>query len=74
LKKELGSDYDVREFHFNKDVADGLTKDFSGKQTDISNALHQLNERFANQNIGAVCWLPTAFTTRATIRNMRQKF
>ncbi|MDR3694358.1 hypothetical protein [Mucilaginibacter sp.] len=54
LKKELGNDYDVREFHFNKDVADGLTKDFSGKQTDISSALHQLNERFVNQNIGAV--------------------
>jgi hypothetical protein len=54
FKTQLGSDYDVREFHFNKNVADGLTKDFSGKQTDISNALHQLNERFANQNIGAV--------------------
>jgi len=54
LKKELGGDYDVREFHFNRDVTDGLTKDFTGKQTDISNALHQLNDRFVNQNIGAV--------------------
>lgn len=54
LKNQLGGDYDVREFHFNRDVADGLTKDFSGKQTDISNALKQLNDRFVNQNIGAV--------------------
>ena len=44
----------MREFHFNRDVADGLTKDFIGKQTDISNALKQLNDRFVNQNIGAV--------------------
>lgn len=54
LKNQLGGDYDVREFHFNRDVADGLTKDFIGKQTDISNALKQLNDRFVNQNIGAV--------------------
>ncbi|HEY8781143.1 MAG TPA: hypothetical protein VIM16_05985 [Mucilaginibacter sp.] len=54
LKKELGSDYDVREFHFNREVADGLTKSFTGKQTDISKALRQLNDRFVNQNIGAL--------------------
>ncbi|BAU55911.1 hypothetical protein [Mucilaginibacter gotjawali] len=66
LKKELGSDYDVREFHFNKDVADGLTKDFSGKQTDIANALHQLNERFVNQNIGAVVLATDGLYNRGT--------
>jgi len=54
LKNELGTDYDVREFHFNRDIADGLTKDLNGKQTDISKALHQLNDRFVNQNIGAM--------------------
>jgi hypothetical protein len=54
LKNELGNDYDVREFHFNRDVADGLTKNFDGKQTDISKALHQLNDRFVNQNTGAL--------------------
>jgi hypothetical protein len=54
LKKQLGADYDVREFHFNRDVADSLTKVFTGKQTDISGALKQLNDRFVNQNIGAV--------------------
>jgi hypothetical protein len=54
LKKELGADYDVQEFHFNGELANGLTKDFNGRQTNISNALHQLNERFVNQNIGAI--------------------
>ncbi|MDB4904154.1 MAG: hypothetical protein JWQ63_3435 [Mucilaginibacter sp.] len=54
LKKELGNEYDVQEFHFNRDLADGLTKTFNGKQTDISNTLHQLNARFVNQNIGVL--------------------
>jgi len=54
LKSELGSDYDVQEFHFDKDIDGGLSKSFNGKQTDISNALHQLNDRFVNQNTGAL--------------------
>ncbi len=54
LKSQLGDEYNVQEFHFNRDVADGLTKDFNGRQTDISKALHQLNERFVNQNTGAL--------------------
>ena len=54
LKKELGSDYNVQDFHFNRDLENGLTKNLTGKQTDISNALHQLNERYVNQNIGAI--------------------
>ncbi len=58
LKTLLGDGYDVREFHFSHDLADGLTDKYNGKQTDISNALHQLNDRFVNQNIGALV-LPT---------------
>jgi len=54
LKKQLGDQYDVQEFHFSRDVGPGLTRDFSGKQTDISKALRQLNDRFVNQNIGAL--------------------
>jgi hypothetical protein len=54
LKKELGNEYDVQEFHFNRDLTDALTKTFDGKQTNISNALNQLNARFVNQNIGAL--------------------
>ena len=54
LKEQLGDNYNVQEFHFDKELAAGLTKAFKGKQTDLSNALHQLNDRFVNQNIGAL--------------------
>jgi hypothetical protein len=54
LKQELGDDYDVQEFNFSKDLNNGLSAKFNGKQTDISNALYQLNNRFVNQNIGAL--------------------
>jgi len=54
LKSQLGDGYDVHEFHFSHDLADGLTDKFDGKQTDISAALRQLNDRFTNQNIGAL--------------------
>jgi hypothetical protein len=54
LKNELGDDYEVHAFHFDKDLKDSLSDKFNGRQTDISNALHQLNERFVNRNIGAL--------------------
>jgi len=54
LKSALGDGYDVREFHFSKDLADGFSKAYNGKQTDMAAALRQLNDRFVNQNIGAV--------------------
>ncbi|WP_454801024.1 hypothetical protein [Mucilaginibacter phyllosphaerae] len=54
LKKQLGNDYEVHEFHFDKDLKDGLSTTYAGGQTDISTALHQLNDRFVNRNIGAL--------------------
>ncbi len=54
LKGLLGDGYDVHEFHFSHDLAEGLTTKYDGKQTDISYALRQLNDRFVNQNIGAL--------------------
>lgn len=54
LKRQLGDQYNVQEFHFDKELDTGLTKTFNGKQTDISQALHQLDDRFVNQNIGAL--------------------
>lgn len=54
LKQELGDKYDVQEFFFDKNLHPGLSKSFTGKQTDIAGALHQLNDRFTNQNIGAL--------------------
>ncbi|WPU93267.1 hypothetical protein SNE25_28505 [Mucilaginibacter sabulilitoris] len=54
LKQQLGDEYDVQEFNFSKNLNNGLSNKFTGKQTDIANALRQLNNRFVNQNIGAL--------------------
>ncbi len=54
LKNNLGDDYDVREFHFDKNLSVNLSDSLNGKQTDISAALQTLNNRFGNENIGAV--------------------
>ncbi|MFD0792597.1 hypothetical protein ACFQZX_03150 [Mucilaginibacter litoreus] len=54
LQKQLGDKYEVQESHFDKTLHNNLDFSFSGKQTDISNALHQLNDRYINRNIGAV--------------------
>jgi len=54
LKQQLGEKYDVREFNFSRDLKDSLSAKFNGKQTNISSAINGLNERFVNQNIGAL--------------------
>ncbi|MFD1255671.1 hypothetical protein ACFQ3S_02580 [Mucilaginibacter terrae] len=54
LKKVLGKDYEVREFNFDHDLHTGLSTGYQGKQTNIASAIHQLSERFVNQNIGAL--------------------
>ncbi len=54
LKQQLGDGYEVHEFNFGHDLGNGLSKSFNAKQTNIANALHQLNDRYVNQNIGAV--------------------
>ncbi|MGV8879352.1 MAG: hypothetical protein ACOH2A_10000 [Sphingobacteriaceae bacterium] len=54
LKQTLGDDYDVREFHFNAGLREGLPANFTGKQTAISTALSALYNQFSNQNIGAL--------------------
>ncbi|NHA07908.1 VWA domain-containing protein [Mucilaginibacter sp. HC2] len=54
LKQQLGDQYDVQEFNFSKELTNGLSDKFNGKQTDIAGALQQLNNRFVNQNIGAL--------------------
>ncbi|MBS7563997.1 hypothetical protein KHS38_06230 [Mucilaginibacter sp. Bleaf8] len=54
LKKALGDEYDVREFNFDQALHTGLSGMFNGRQTNISTAVRELNERFVNQNIGAL--------------------
>ncbi|MGI4729373.1 MAG: hypothetical protein ACRYGB_12430, partial [Janthinobacterium lividum] len=43
-----------REFHFDKNLHNNFSDSLNGKQTDISAAFQTLNNRFDNQNIGAV--------------------
>lgn len=54
LKKLLGNDYEVREFNFDRGLHNGLATNYQGKQTNIATAVHELSERFVNQNIGAL--------------------
>jgi hypothetical protein len=54
LKEQLGDNYDVREFNFDHSLNNGLSSTFNGKQTNISAVLKLLNDRFVNQNIGAM--------------------
>ena len=54
LKQELGDKYEVQEFNFDGKLHNGLSNKFDGRQTNISSALSQLNDRFVNQNIGAL--------------------
>jgi hypothetical protein len=54
LKQQLGEGYEVQEFNFGHDLSNGLSKTFNSKQTNIAAALRQLNDRFVNQNIGAL--------------------
>ncbi|MFD2326336.1 hypothetical protein [Mucilaginibacter galii] len=54
LKKLLGNDYEVREFNFDRNLHNGLSTSYQGKQTNIAAAIHELNERFVNQNVGAL--------------------
>jgi len=54
IKTSLGDNYEVHEFNFDKGLNNGLSNKFNGKQTNIAAALKQLNERYVNQNIGAI--------------------
>lgn len=54
LRSSLGDNYEVHEFNFDHTLHNGLSNKFNGKQTDIASALKQLNERYVNQNIGAL--------------------
>jgi hypothetical protein len=54
IKTALGDNYEVHEFNFDRTLHDALSNKFNGKQTNISAALKALDDRYVNQNIGAV--------------------
>lgn len=50
----LQADYDVVTYSFGDLVEEGLSFDFSKKQTDLAALLEELYDRYSNRNIGAV--------------------
>ena len=54
FEKDLSADYDLRTFHFDSEIKEGLKTTFDGNQTDISKLFEQVNDQFSNRNIGAI--------------------
>ncbi len=51
---ELSARYDVRMLSFTSTVSDSMDYRFNGKETDIANALDEVNKRYYGKNLGAV--------------------
>ncbi|MBK9358967.1 MAG: VWA domain-containing protein [Bacteroidales bacterium] len=54
LAGQLGDDFDLVRYTFGEQVIRNDSLDFSGKLTDISAFITQLNNRYYNRNLGAV--------------------
>lgn len=54
LEKELSKDFDVRRYVFDATLHEADNADFTGKSTDISNALDELQSIYRNLNVAAV--------------------
>ena len=54
LENDLSEKYEFRKYTFDKVLNDSFELNFEGKETDISQALRELNTRFVNRNVGAI--------------------
>ncbi|HEY0667547.1 MAG TPA: hypothetical protein VGD22_05175 [Sphingobacteriaceae bacterium] len=54
LEKSLGKDYEIRAFSFGDAVSDGLKFKYNARLTNITSLFHQIVDKFANRNIGAI--------------------
>lgn len=54
LRKQLSGDYEVRSYVFGNDVDETESADFSDGRTDISELFEELDNVYANRNVGAV--------------------
>ena len=57
LRATIAQKYDVRVFHFGKEIKESANKPFTQSQTNISGYLDGIYNRYYNQNIGAVITL-----------------
>ncbi|MEA3452354.1 MAG: hypothetical protein U9Q83_10695, partial [Bacteroidota bacterium] len=54
VTNDISTKFDVKNFSFDKTIYDTLSFSFDGNNTDISNLLTQINDKFYNKNIGAL--------------------
>ncbi len=54
LRSELSGDYEVRTYVFGNEVKESETPDFSDGRTDMSDLFDELDNVYANRNVGAV--------------------
>jgi len=54
LRLELGEKYEVHSFNFGGSVSEGDATNFSEARTDFSQLFEELDNRYANRNVGAV--------------------
>jgi len=57
FKSSLGDDYDVKSYYFSSTLSDSSGDLFTGKETNISEALSEINALYTNRNVGAVVLL-----------------
>ncbi len=54
LEDKLTKSYEVATYYFDGKINDRATHDFSGKETDINQALSDILLRYSNRNVGAI--------------------
>lgn len=54
LSADLEKDYDVKSYTFSDELREGSEIDYNGKVTDLSKVFNELNDKFYNQNLGAI--------------------
>ncbi len=52
--KTISKNYDVKTYSFGNKINKGLSFDFSQKQTDFSNFINEINNKYFNRNVGAL--------------------
>ncbi len=54
LRDRLSDAFEVESYSFGKDIQRGLSFSFTEKETDISSVFREIENRYANRNLGAV--------------------
>ena len=54
LSEQTKENFDVFHFHFDQSIKNGLTKEFTGLQSNYSNLFDELESRFINRNVAAL--------------------